>query len=33
MAVKPRCPRCRVGGYTQSEAPDNRPLFTCTQCG
>lgn len=29
----PRCPSCRTGGYNQSLAHDQRPLFTCTQCG
>lgn len=29
-----RCPRCHVGGYSQTVAPgDGRPLFVCTRCG
>lgn len=29
---KPRCPRCHVGGYTQGQAHDGRPQFTCGRC-
>ncbi len=30
---KPRCPRCRKGGYQQGKAWDGRPRFTYTLCG
>jgi transposase-like protein len=30
---RPRCPACRVGGYTQSKALDGRPRFHCGNCG
>jgi len=29
---KLKCPKCKQGGYTQSEAFDKRPEFTCTKC-
>ena len=29
----PKCPQCRVSGYTQGVAPDGRPKFTCQRCG
>jgi transposase-like protein len=30
---RPTCPSCHRGGYSQDEAPDKRPRFTCGHCG
>lgn len=31
--AKLKCPKCHVGGFTQSVAYDGRPKFECARCG
>lgn len=31
--IKPKCPSCHRGGFSQSEAADGRPQFECGHCG